>query len=261
LADRVREDLLAVQENLKVPIAISTEAVKAAEAVILAVAIDSFEDAVIEIAPAVRPDQIVLDITSMKEAPVAAMQRYLPDARILGTHQLFGPGAKNLSSQNFVLTPTTEKEKLLAEKVRKFLHERGACVTLLSPQKHDEMMSVVLGLSHFISIVAADTLMDLGNLQELKAVGGSTYRVLTTLVESVVSEDPELYATLQMRLPYVQEMEDLFQMHAAKWAETVARGDKAAFINNMTALKYKYASNNANFGQAYDNMYRIMEWL
>jgi prephenate dehydrogenase len=261
LADRSRDALLSAQEEIKTSIASNTEAVKAAEVVILAVSIDAFEEVVREIAPAVSPDQIILDITSIKEAPVAAMQQYLPNARILGTHPLFGPGAKNLASQNFVLTPTTEKEKMLAEKVMRYLIEHGARVTLLSPQKHDEMMSVVLGLSHFISIVAADTLMDLGKLPEFKAIGGSTYRVLTTLVESVVSEDPELYATLQTRLPYVQEMEELFQMHAAKWAEMVAKGDKAAFIKNMTALKYKYASNNANFGQAYENMYKIMEWL
>lgn len=261
LADRSREALLAVQEELKIAIASNTEAVKAADAVILAVPIDSFETVVKEIAPAVSPDQIVVDVTSIKEAPVTAMQKYFPRARILGTHPLFGPGAKGLTSQNFVLTPTTEKEKMLAAKVMLFLKERGARVTLVTPQKHDEMMSVVLGLSHFISIVAADTLMDLGKLQEFKAVGGSTYRVLTTLVESVVSEDPELYATLQMRLPYVQEMEALFQMHAAKWADIVSKQDKAGFAKNMTALKYKYASNNANFGQAYENMYKIMEWL
>ncbi len=261
LADRNREALQALQEEMKVTIASSAEAVKAADAVILSVNIDGFEEAVKEIAPFVTPDQIVIDITSIKEAPVEIMQRYLPQANILGSHPLFGPGAKSLASQNFVLTPTTEKEKMLAEKVLKFLQHHGARVTLMSPQKHDEMMSVVLGLSHFISIVAADTLMNIGNLQQFKAIGGSTYRVLTTLVESVVSEDPELYATLQMKLPYVQEMEELFQMNAQKWAEMVKSQDKAGFIRNMTNLKYKYASNNANFGQAYENMYKIMEWL
>ncbi len=261
LADRNREALQALQQEMKVTIASSAEAVKAADAVILSVNIDGFEEAVKEIAPFVTPDQIVIDITSIKEAPVEIMQRYLPQANILGSHPLFGPGAKSLASQNFVLTPTTEKEKMLAEKVLKFLQHHGARVTLMSPQKHDEMMSVVLGLSHFISIVAADTLMNIGNLQQFKAIGGSTYRVLTTLVESVVSEDPELYATLQMKLPYVQEMEELFQMNAQKWAEMVKSQDKAGFVRNMTNLKYKYASNNANFGQAYENMYKIMEWL
>jgi prephenate dehydrogenase len=261
LADCDKETLLALQDELKIDIATNTEAVKAADAVILAVPIDDFEDTVKEIAPCVYSDQIVVDVTSVKEAPVTAMHTYLGKADILGIHPLFGPGAKSLASQNFVLTPTSEKENMLANKVRNFLMERGARVTLLTPQKHDEMMSVVLGLSHFIAIVAADTLVDIGKLQQFKEVGGSTYRVLSTLVESVVSEDPELYATLQMRLPYVQEMEELFQMHAVKWAELVKNQDKAGFKKDMTNLKYKFAKNNANFGQAYDNMYKIMEWL
>jgi prephenate dehydrogenase len=261
LADQSKEPLLALQDELKTGIATNIEAVKAADAVILAVPIDNFEDAVKEIASGIGPDQIVIDVTSIKEAPVAAMHTHLSKATILGTHPLFGPGAKSLASQNFVLTPTNEKENMLANKVRAFLLEHGSRVTLLTPQKHDEMMSVVLGLSHFIAIVAADTLVDIGKLQEFKAVGGSTYRVLSTLVESVVSEDPELYSTLQMRLPYVQEMEELFQMHALKWAELVKNQDKAGFKKDMTNLKYKFAKNNANFGQAYDNMYKIMEWL
>jgi len=261
LADQSKETLLALQDELKTGIATNIEAVKAADAVILAVPIDSFAEAVKEIAPCIVPDQIVIDVTSIKEAPVAAMHAHLSQAAILGTHPLFGPGAKSLASQNFVLTPTNEKENMLAVKVRAFLLEHGSRVTLLTPQKHDEMMSVVLGLAHFIAIVAADTLVEIGKLQEFKAVGGSTYRVLSTLVESVVSEDPELYSTLQMRLPYVQEMEELFQMHALKWAELVKNQDKIGFKKDMTNLKYKFAKNNANFGQAYDNMYKIMEWL
>jgi prephenate dehydrogenase len=261
LADRNRELLLALQEQINVDIALNSESVKVAGAVILAVNIDNLEEAVTDIAPYISPGQIVIDITSVKAVPVESMHKFLPMATVLGTHPLFGPGAKGLASQNFVLTPTNEKEKMLARKVEKFLEERGARVTLMSPQKHDEMMSVVLGLSHFISIVAADTLIDIGKLPQFKAIGGSTYRVLTTLVESVVSEDPELYATLQMRLPHVQEMEESFQMHAAKWAELVKTKDKAGFIKNMTDLKHKYASESADFGQAYENMYKIMEWL
>ncbi len=189
------------------------------------------------------------------------MHLYLDKATILGTHPLFGPGAESLTSQNFILTPTNELENTLARKVTDYLQMHGARVTWMTPQKHDEMMSVVLGLSHFISIVAADTLSELGNLHQFKEVGGSTYRVLTTLIESVVSEDPELYATLQMRLPEVQEMENLFQMQTSKWAEIVKMKDKAGFIKNMNALKLKFARDNPDFGQAYQNMYRIIKWL
>ena len=80
-------------------------------------------------------------------------------------------------------------------------------------------------------------------------------------MESVISEDPELYATLQMRLPGLSELEERFQKNAARWADLVKDQNKAGFVKNMTALKKKFAENNATFGQAYGNMYKIMEWL
>jgi prephenate dehydrogenase len=261
ISDKYKSRLYDIQEVLKIKAGSNTQVMDEADVILLAVSIDSFEDVIKEIAPHARPGQIVVDITSVKGFTVDLMHQYLGKTAILGTHPLFGPGAESLANQNFILTPTNEMENNLARKVMDYLQEHGSQVTWMTPQKHDEMMSVVLGLSHFISIVAADTLAKLGNMPKFKEVGGSTYRVLTTLIESVVSEDPELYATLQMRLPYVQEMEELFQMRAAEWAEVVNKKDRATFIKNMNALKYKFAKDNPNFGQAYENMYKIMKWL
>jgi prephenate dehydrogenase len=261
ISDKKTVDPASFPEGSNVGLAANLKVMSETDIILLCVSMESFEDVVREIGPHVQPGQIILDITSVKEFPVELMHQNLKGATVLGTHPLFGPGAKDLANQNFVLTPTSDQEKILANRVMDFLCKRGARVTVMTPQKHDEMMSVTLGLAHFISIVAADTLSSLGHAQELKAIGGSTYRVLTTLVESVVSEDPELYASLQMRLPYVQEMEELFQMQAAKWAEMVKNQDKAGFMKNMTALKYKMAKDDPNFGRAYENMYKIMEWL
>jgi prephenate dehydrogenase len=261
LSDKEKSLLESLPAEIKASIETNIRVIEGSDIVLLAVSIDGIEGAVKEIAPYVKPDQIIIDITSIKMLPVDLMHRYLKQATVLGTHPLFGPGAESLTSQNFVLTPTNEQENDLARKVTDYLIRHGARVTWMTPQKHDEVMSVILGLSHYISIVAADTLSELGNLSQFKDLGGSTYRVLTTLIESVVSEDPELYATLQMRLPNVQETEHIFQMRAAAWAEIVKKQDKAGFIKNMEALKSKFARDNPNFGQAYENMYRIMKWL
>ena len=261
VCDKDKTRLTAVQDNLGVSVASISQAMKESDVIVLAVNIDFFEEAVKEISPFVRPGQVILDITSIKEQPVDLMHKYLEKATVLGTHPLFGPGAKDAANQNFVLTPTSDAEIMLAQKVRNYLQKHNAVVTLMTPRKHDEMMAVVLGLAHFISIITADTLAEIGKQSQFKSIGGSTFRVLTTLVESVVSEDPELYATLQMKLPYVSEVEELFQMQAAKWAAIVKNKDKQTFVKQMTALKYKFATDNTNFGQAYENMYKIIEWL
>ena len=172
---------------------------------------------------------------------------------------MFGPGARGVANQNFVLTPTGEKEKDLAQKVRKYLEAKKANVTLMTPQKHDEMMTVNLGLSHFIAIVSADTLLSSDKFRQMGAIGGVTYKVLLTLVESVVSEDPELYASLQMNLPGVIGAEELFQRKAREWADMVKDKDRQKFARRMKELKDGLEKGVPDFGKAYDKMYRIAQ--
>jgi len=127
----------------------------------------------------------------------------------------------------------------------------------MPPQEHDEKMTIILGLSHFIAIVSADTLLSSSKLKQTEAIGGITYKVLLTLVESVLSEDPELYASLQMSLPNITEVEKLFQGRARVWADLVRNKDRQGFIRRMNALKNRLEKDSPDFGKAYENMYKL----
>jgi prephenate dehydrogenase len=256
-----REKLQAAGKMLGVKTATNKTAVKRADVVVLSVPIGRFEQVVAEIAPYTRPGQVIIDITSVKTIPVTAMHKYFKRVDLLGIHPLFGPGAKGVANMNFVLTPTNKTEAVLAQKVTKFLESRGARVTMMTPQEHDGMMGVVLGLAHYIALVAADTLSGLENLKEMAAISGITYKVLLTLIESVVSEDPELYSTIQMALPGLPRLEKQFQQKAKLWAELVKNKDKAQFIDRMNAIKEKLEKDSTDFGKAYANMYKLAEEL
>ena len=123
------------------------------------VPLDAFESVVKQIAPHISSGQFVVDVTSLKVQPVDIMHRYITSTVTLGMHPVFGPGAKSPAKQNFVLTPTNEAEASLAEKVKDYLEAREVQVTLMTPQEHDKMMTIILGLAHFIAIVSADTLL------------------------------------------------------------------------------------------------------
>jgi len=262
IAGRNGKKLLEVRQQLGVEITTSNaEVVRGADVVLISVPIDSFDGVVKEIAPHTHPEQVILDVTSVKVSPVESMHRYIKAGLVLGAHPVFGPGAKGAANQNFVLTPTNEREEGLARKVKKYLEARGARVTLMTPEEHDELMSIVLGLSHFIAIVSADTLLSASNLKKTRAVGGITYKMLLTLVESVISEDAGLYSSLQMNLPGVKEVERLFQGKAKAWAELVASGDWRQFVQRMTALKSILEQDTPDFGKAYEDIYRIVESL
>ena len=234
-------------------------AVKDTDAVLLSVPIDNFEEIVVQISPYLRPEQVVIDITSIKVLPLEIMHRHIKTGVTLGTHPVFGPGANGIANQNIVLTPANEKETALAQKIREYLETKEAKVTLMTPQEHDEIMAVILGLAHFIAIVSADTLLSFDKLRQMEAISGITYKMLLTLVESVISEDPGLYASLQMSLPNMIEIEQLFRDRVKTWADLVENGDKRKFAGRMAALKSKFEEVNPDFGKAYENMYKIVE--
>ncbi|MBI2288236.1 MAG: prephenate dehydrogenase [Chloroflexi bacterium] len=260
ITGRNRERLLEARQQLGVEVAPDlSSAVKGADVVLISVPIDNFEEVVKQLQPQIHNEQLVLDITSIKVMPVTIMHRYIKTGTILGVHPVFGPGAKDIINRNFVLTPTNGPETELAQKIKQYLETREARVTLMTPQEHDEMMAVILGLSHFIAIASADTLLSLGKLKQLKAISGSTYRFLLTLTESVISEDPGLYASIQMNLPKLGEIEALFRKNVTKWAGIIKSKDRQEFVARMSAIKEGMEKGDPDFGKAYENMYKFLE--
>ena len=261
ITGRNESKLLDAKRELGVEVATNAEAIKQADVILVSVPIDNFESVVQELQPYINPKQVVIDITSVKVFPVEIMHKHIKTGLTLGTHPVFGPGARSMAKQNFVLTPTNEEERALAQRVREYLLTRGARVTLMAPQEHDEMMAVILGLSHFIAIVSADTLLSLGGLKKSDAISGTTYKLLLTLVESVLSEDPDFYASLQMSLPNMTKIEELFQRSSKTWAELVESKDRRQFVHRMNILRDKLKKDNPDLGKAYQNMYKILEGL
>jgi prephenate dehydrogenase len=234
---------------------------KAAEAdiVIVSVPIDSFESVCRDLVPHLHQGQKVFDLTSVKVNPVEAMHRYFPKSLVLGTHPVFGPGAAGLGGQNFILTPTNEAETELAGKISVWLNDRGARVRIMPPGEHDRLMAISLGLAHFIAIVTADALVSLDKLTDMSGASGITYKALLTLVESVLSEDPTLYASIQLSLPQLPEIEKLFADKADDWASIVKDSRRDEFIGRMSTLKSRLEAANPNFGASYQNLYKLAD--
>lgn len=262
ITGRNEKKLLEAKRQLGVEATSSNvEAVKSADVILLSVSMESFEDVVKQISPYIQSGQVVIDITSVKASPVELMHKHIKAGLVLGVHPLFGPGARGIAGHNFVLTPVSEEEEKLARKVQEYLQDRGARVTLMTPQEHDEMMSIVLGLSHFIGIVTADTLISTGKLKRMEAIGGTTYKLLLTLAKSVLAEDAEFYASLQMNLPTVTGVEELFLKRSKEWADLVKKGNGEAFARRMKALRARFDEDSPDMGKSYQDMYKVVEGL
>ncbi len=257
LIGRDANKLSAASSELKAVATTDLGAVRSADVIILSVPISGFEKLVKELGAKVKPGQTVIDLTSVKVMPVETMHKHLPECLVLGAHPVFGPGAESLTGHNVVLTPTGGKERKLAEQAQAWLEKRGANVRLMSPAEHDRLMSVVLGLAHFIAVVSGDMLLNAESAGDLELASGVTFRLLKTMVGSVLGEDPELYASIQTSLPELPGIEKDFIARASEWAKLVEKKDAAEFARRMGELKRKLEQNAGDSKTAYAEMYRI----
>jgi prephenate dehydrogenase len=225
----------------------------------ICVSISSFEEVVKKIGPSIRDGQAVMDICSIKEHPVRVMHENIKHGLVLGTHPVFGPGSSGVKHKAYVLTPTNAAEEKYADGFKKWLEKEEAHVFIMTPRKHDQLMSVVLGLPHFLGLVACETLLEQKNFPITKQVAGTTYRMLFTLAEATALETPDLYANLQTYLPKLEKIENLYVAKAVEWLDLIKQKNPQAIVDRMEQLKAKLLKVDPNLAESYEVMYRMLE--
>ena len=259
LADRNPQKLSNLKGELRVETADFPTAVRGADRILICVSISSFEEIVKKIAPVVSKGQPVMDISSIKEYPVYIMHKYLKDALVLGTHPVFGPGSHGVKNKAYVLTPTNPEEEAYAKEFHRWLEKEEAHVFIMTPKKHDELMSLILGFPHFLGLAACETLLAQPAFSESKKLAGTTYRMLFTLAESVAQETPDLYANVQTKLPGLGKIEELFIVYAQEWIDLMKKKDTIEIMARMDRLRAKLAKADKDYDKSYETMYKMLE--
>jgi prephenate dehydrogenase len=259
VSDKDWEKLRRLREELNVEIADNVKAVESADRILVCVPIDNFEDVIREISVHIKPGHEVMDICSVKEHPVNIMHKYISNAVTLGTHPMFGPGAKSVKGQNFILTPTNAKEQTLARDFGKWLESKGANVLFMTPKEHDKIMSIVIGLPLFLCHVVCDTLLSSGEFEKAKEASGVSYRLLLKLVEAVVSEETEFSASVQLNLPDLNDIGKLLSKKIDEWLDVLRRKNKTELVEKITTLKGELANVDPHYFEAYRHMYKMLE--
>jgi len=171
--------------------------------VIVAVPIAATEGVIRAVGPLLPAGSLLMDMTSLKEAPVRAMLA-ATEAEVLGCHPLFGPDCPSLAGQNIVLCPGRGDGWLGA--MEALFAKNGARVTVTTPRKHDRMMALIQGLTHIETILMGLSLRDSGAApSELDAFSTPNFRTKREIVEKVFAA-PALYAGLVAGNPYLPEI-------------------------------------------------------
>lgn len=172
----------------------SSRAVKNSDHVLVSVPIEVTPLVVRELASLLRSDMILAEIASLKKGTQKVLREISRKGiTTLSTHPLFGPGASDIVGKKIALIPVSNQDREL-EAAGELFPE--ANLLPIDADEHDRVMAAVLSLTHFVNVVYASALTN-ENLATLKKFAGPSFITQLTLAQSVLSEDPSNYFSMQ----------------------------------------------------------------
>ncbi len=203
------------------------EAAAVADVTLVSVPIDATEAVIRAVGPHVRAEALLMDVTSVKEAPMQAMLEATTGS-VVGTHPMFGPSVHTLQGQRVVIC--RGRGDAWGDWVRQSFAARGLAVTETTATQHDRAMSVVQVLTHFQTQVQGLTLSRLGlPLAESLQFTSPAYLLELYVAARHFAQEPALYGSIEMRNPRTADITSAFGQSVHDVADILARGDQAAF--------------------------------
>lgn len=199
--------------------------------VIVSVPIAATPDVIRRVGPYLPADSLLMDFTSLKEAPVREMLK-ATSAEVVGCHPLFGPDCSSLAGQNIILCQARGDQWL--NRMEGLFTKGGARVTVTTPGEHDRMMAFVQGLTHLDTILAGLTLRASGIAEStFDAFSTPVFRTKRAIFEKVFGARPELYAGLLSGNPNMHGILEMYEKNLHALKALILSGDAEALATLM----------------------------
>ncbi len=167
--------------------------------VLLAVPIGEMPTALAQVGPYLRPGALLMDVCSVKLAPVEWMLAAAPsDVEVLGIHPLLGPVSSRagILGSTVVLCPGRTTR---IDRIRAFIEGLGLRVVITSAREHDRHMAYSQALTHFlIRGLDGAGIVD----RELQT---PSFERLMRIMEALIKDSPALFRDMQTYNPFAAE--------------------------------------------------------
>jgi prephenate dehydrogenase len=175
------------------------EVVAGHDVIMLSVPISTVEGVLKELGPLTRQDGLVVDVSSLKEAPVRSMLQHCR-GEVIGSHPLFGPTISSFNNHILFLCPA-RSERWIGW-FRSVFEDRGVLVREIEPAAHDRLMATVQVLRHALIFCFGRSLMRLDfDLAAELPHSGQWFSQLAAMFRNQLGEKPELYPELAFPNP------------------------------------------------------------
>lgn len=175
------------------------EVVKKADVVIFSVSVRRTVTAIREVIKYVRKGQLLMDVTSVKQPAVNAMLK--GKGQVVGLHPMFAPGV-SFEGQTIVVCPARLTDPSWKTWVVNMLAASGAKRKWSDAAAHDRYMVTVQVGPQSSNLVNALVVTETGvSVAESLAFTSPFYRLMFSLMGRLLTQDPELYASIFMQNP------------------------------------------------------------
>jgi prephenate dehydrogenase len=161
--------------------------------------------AIIEaVGPLLKEESLLMDLTSLKAAPVEAMLRY-SRSEVIGCHPLFGPQVRSIRGRHIVLCPARTRRWL--PWLHSVLQAAGARIAETTPEEHDRRMALVQGLNHINSLLMGMVLSEAGvSLSDLIPFTTPAFEEKMKLVKKIMRPHVRLSAEIMVLNPDMEQI-------------------------------------------------------
>ena len=189
-----------------------------------------------------------LDITSLKQAPVAAMLR--SQAEVVGLHPMTAP-LKTPTLKGRVVVVCEERLDAWRPWLQQLLDALQGEYVRTTPAHHDRVMALVQAMVHAAHLGQAGVLRgfagELGGPEALLPYRSIAFEMDAAVIARILSLNPEIYEDIQFGNPHTGEVLARLGAEIARLQALVARGDEAA---RTEFREHFLAANRAQWGEA-----------
>lgn len=208
----------------------SIRCLQQADLVMVAVPIHLTEQLISQL-PSLKNDCLLLDITSVKEGPLAAMLAQ-HSGPVLGLHPMFGPSKNGLTGQLIIYS-----DGRYPEQYQWFLQLLSAWQAKLYPlaaQVHDNNMALIQALRHFATFSYGVHLMqEQHDLAQLLALSSPIYRLELNMTGRLFAQNAQLYADIIFSSAKNRQVIESYYHCLSGLVSLLKNNDKQGFIEKF----------------------------
>ncbi|HVA96749.1 MAG TPA: prephenate dehydrogenase/arogenate dehydrogenase family protein [Candidatus Acidoferrales bacterium] len=192
-----------IKERSSLPATNDLKKAYESETIFYAVPIEQIESVIADHKPFFRPDQVLIDVLSVKTYPANVFKKQLEGTKTqaLLTHPMFGPDS---SKNGFENLPIVLDQFLTTDETynfwKNYFTDRHLAVIEMTADEHDRLAANSQGLTHFIG-----RLLDEIGLKKtpIDTIGATK---LLEVKEQTCNDTWELFMNLQHYNPYTRDM-------------------------------------------------------